>query len=241
MSNTDPLRLNGAKFHRDKTGLISIVEPWEVYSLDQCANWEPSVLPLGLPITDRSAEEFETGTWQLTLTYEGEAGESSVSFDSSAAIEVELDSSLAQESIKSHPNWEALKKKYGWLTDKEEFPDTMPGAAGDKTALSGAKKKPTRNPMHGTESWLSVGAVFRITYSSKSAPRDALEGVGTVVDRPPGFGLLGIAHPKGRNWLKDAPKVRVVGNASRISTEYIMSGPHGWLRDIYGAQQLRLS
>lgn len=239
MSNTAPLRLNGAKFRADKTGLVSIVEPWEVYTLEDCATFSPSSRPLGLPITDRSAEEFEVGTWHLNLTYEGQAGGGEVSFDNDDALEVELDVSMAQDPIKSHPNFDKLKIAYGWLSDKEEFSETLPDQGGQQTALSSGAKKSRKNPLHGVDSYLVVGAIFRLTFTAARAPQDVLDGIGTVVDRPPGWSLLGIAHPKGRNWLKLAPKVRRIGNATRVVPEYMLSGPNGWIKDVYGAQQLR--
>jgi len=80
------MRLNGGTFKRDETGLISIVMPWEVSTLDDCILFIPDPAPYGLPIVDRSAEEFTVGTWTLKLTYEG-GGTDNVTFDSDAAID----------------------------------------------------------------------------------------------------------------------------------------------------------
>lgn len=207
--------------------------------MEECRLFTPQEQPLGLPIVDRSAEEFTVGTWTLTLTYEGQAGEGDVSFEDDAALEVELDTSMSQDPIKSHPNFDTLKTKYGWDAGKEEFAETLPDASGSSTALSSSKKKARRNPLHGVDSYLVAGAVFRITYTSRNASADTLEGIGTVVERPPGWNLLGIPLPKGRNWLKLAPKIARRGNASRVVVEWMLSGPNGWIRDVYGAQQLR--
>jgi hypothetical protein len=98
------MRLNGAKFRRDKTGLITITVPWEVYSPDDCNSFVPTEsAPLGLLITDRSADESEVGTWLLVLTYEGRVGP-----QQPTEIVVELDSSMAQDPIESHPNFDAI-------------------------------------------------------------------------------------------------------------------------------------
>lgn len=235
--STAPLRLNGATFKRDKTGLVRMVVPWEVYSVEDCESFTPAELPLGLPITDRDAEEFEVGTWRLTLTHEGQSGDGEVSFESSGAIEVELDTSMAQDPLKSHPNWDVIAARYGWNSPKEEFAETLPSTAGSQTGLSGSKKA-RRNPLHGVDSYLAVGALFRLTFTTRNAPANILDDLGTVVALPPGWGLLRIPAPRGRNWLKLPPRVRVVGNTTVYSPEYMMSGPNGWIRDIYGAAQL---
>ena len=70
-------------------------------------------------------------------------------------------------------------------------------------------------------------------------PSGILRGIGTIVDKPPGieqFKLPGAA--KKRNWLKLAPKIKRRGNAVEITEEYMLSGPNGWLRDVYGQAQL---
>jgi len=188
VSEQAPLRLNGAKFRADKTGLISYVEPWEVYTLEQCATFTPSDRPLGLPITDRNAEEFEVGTWTLTLTYEGQAGDGDVSFDSADSLEIELDTTMSQDPIKSHPNFEALKGKYGWDTGKEEFAETLPATGGQSSALSGSKKA-QRNPLHGVDSFLSVGALFRVTYAAKRPQLARIQGPSAAGQAPPEVSL----------------------------------------------------
>ena len=178
-----PLRLNGAKFKADKTGLISIVEPWEVATLAECYTFAPEERPFGLPIVDRSAEEFVVGTWTLYLTYEGQSDDNDVSFDDDTRLEVELDPSMSQDPIQSHPNFEQIKVQYGWSTAKEQFAETLPYTGAEAGALAGAKKS-RRNPLHGTDSFLSVGAIFRVTFSARNAPRNLLDGIGTVVETP---------------------------------------------------------
>lgn len=234
------MRLAGARFFADKTGLIRYTEPWEVHTLLECASFIPANV-LGLPIVERAAEEFgDVATWKLVLTYEGMTSSEGVNFESSEAVEVEIDGSMSGDPIQSHPNFAVLKVKFGWNTAKEEFAETLPTTSGQQTALSGSKTKSRRNPLHGEDSYLAVGAVFRVTYTTRNPPNDVLEGIGTVVERPPGWGLLNIAHPRGRNWLKLAPRVRLRGNAGSYAAEWMLSGPNGWIRDVYGAAQLAL-
>ena len=35
-----------------------------------------------------------------------------------------------------------------------------------------------------------------------------------------------------------APKIKRKGNAVEITEEYMLSGPNGWLKDVYGQAQL---
>ena len=107
------------------------------------------------------------------------------------------------------------------------------------TALSGGSQKTKKNPLFGVEHWLVIGAVFRKTYAAKTIPSGLLRGIGTIVQKPPGIEQFKIpSAAKKRNWLKLAPKIKRKGNAVEITEEYMLSGPNGWIRDIYGQAQL---
>lgn len=236
--STDPIRLNGAKFRRDKTGLIRIEIPWEVYTITDCERFVPTDAPFGLPITDRQADEWTVGTWTLTLVYEGQDGPGDADLSDANKLEVELDGSMSQDPIKSHPNFDVLKTKYGWSTEKEEFSETMPTTTGGTTTATSKDNKAKPNPLHGVDSYLCVGAIFRVTLTSNYVPGSVLSAIGTVIARPPGWEYLGVALPSGRNWLVLAPKVRRVGNTSTSTLEFMLSGPNGWVKDVYGSAQL---
>lgn len=236
------MRLNGAKMKVEKTGAVTCTVPWEVHSETEVATFTPSNPPLGLPITDRDAEESEVGTWMLTLTYEGHVGVE-YSFDDENTIEVELDGSMAQDPIKAHPFFARLKTKYGWQALPEDggkygFPESMPGAAGTETALSSAKKAQKTSELYGVENWLVVSAIFRVSFSARNAPDSLLDDIGEAVENPPGYHLLGIPRPRGRNWLKLAPKVRRAGNSTRVVLEYQLSGPRKVNKDVYSFAQI---
>ena len=62
---------------------------------------------------------------------------------------------------------------------------------------------------------------------------DVLEEVAKVIEQ---FKIPSAA--KKRNWLKLAPKIKRRGNAAEITEEYMLSGPNGWLSDVYGQAQL---
>lgn len=239
----EPLRLNGARVNFDRTGAVSVIVPYEVHSVQDTATFTPPDPPFNLPITNRSAEEMEVGTWRLELTYEGTVDNAGVNFEDATNFEVELDGSMQQDSIKSHPYFEWLKKRYGWESLVENggnfgFPMYVPGSAGSATALSGQSQRLRVSPLYGADSYLVAGAVFRLSFTRQRVPDSILDDVGEVVDIPPGWGLLGLPRPRGRNWLKLAPKVRKQGNASRVALEYQLSGPRGINRDVYSFSQL---
>lgn len=239
MPDTAPMRLNGASFTRDKTGLIKIVVPWEVHAIEDCVLFTPDDPPLGLPIVDRAADEFAVGTWTLKLTYEGMGDDGKNEFDNAGTVEVELDTSMSKDPMESSPVFDFLKSKYGWNAAKKEFPEFMPAAAaGQQSPVSGQKKTPEKNDLFGSDGYLAIGAIFRLSYSTKNAPSDLMDGIGEVVEIPPGFNLLGIPVPRGRNWLKLAPKPVVRGNATKIVMEHMMSGPRKWNKDAYSFAQL---
>ena len=84
-----------------------------------------------------------------------------------------------------------------------------------------------------------VGATFRKTDSAKTIPSGLLKGIGTIVAKPPGIDQFKIpSAAKKRNWLKLAPKIKRRGNAVEITEEYMLSGPNGWISDVYGQAQL---
>ena len=91
--------------------------------------------------------------------------------------------------------------------------------------------------MYGVESWLVAGAMYRVTYVSKTVPQSIFLGIGTV-QTPPQIGKFNLPNLGKRNWLKLAPKVRMRGNSIEITLEYMLSGPLGWFTEIYSVAQL---
>jgi len=232
-----PMRLNGASFSRDKTGLVRLVVPWEVYSIADCDHFVPSE-NVGLPITDRNAEETEIGSWKLMLTYEGLVQAAQPSEVDS--IEVEFKGNMAQDPIKSHPGFDKLKAIYGWeKIAGGQFPELLPGSASGGSAHGGGSASKGRlSEAFGTDSWLTAEGVFRATYTMRNAPQGLFDGVGTIIAVPRYWNLLGVPNPSNRNWFKCLPDVQRKGNAARITEEARLSGPKGWNKNIYGFSQL---
>src|SRR5207302_7528232 len=115
-------------------------------------------LGIALPYRSRTFSQEDDGGFKVVLHFEGIANakqdEDSITF--------ELDTSMAEDPIQTHPSFDALKTKYGWDAVKEQFAEMMPdSSAGQSSALSGGGNKSKKNPLFGVEHWLVVGAVFR--------------------------------------------------------------------------------
>ena len=238
-----PLKLHGTVGGVDKNGCINIQVKYWVATLPECYRYTPSDLGISLPLVSRTftqcdgeAESSGESGYEVTLHFEGAEADFKYS---DTQITFEFDASMAEEPIQSHPSFDKLKKKYGWSTADKAFPETMPANSTASNALSTDATKTGKSSLYGCDSYLAVGAVFRKTYISTTVPSHILKGIGTIVSKPPGIGQFYIP-PTGskRNWLKTAPKVRRRGSAVEVTEEWMLSGPAGWNKDVYGGDQL---
>jgi hypothetical protein len=235
-----PMRLNGANGNVDKTGLVTFVVSYEVYSLLDAITYAPKEQGVNLPIVGRNFTETEIGNWKLDLTYQGLHAEPP---KDDSAIEVELDGSMSQDPLKSNPNWSEINAEYGpWGKQPDGttgFPEFLEGdGASDNAHGGGEASKNKPNPGYGVESWLVAEAVFRVKMTVRVVPPSIMEGVGLPVSTPPYWHLLGVPVPKGRDFLKLIPKIQVKGNAKSVTMEFKMSGPRGVDKLIYKQAQL---
>jgi len=222
-----------------------VIEAFDKINLEML---RPSAAPeAGIPcVSVERAYEATQGRAIYTYTYEGT--DVSYQFDDARDATFELDVTMSEDPIQTHPNFPALKKKYGWNAEKRQFLEVMPkadkpGGAFDSPltigggltgTLGNSKKKSTRSPLYGVTSYLAIGAVFTKTYARRAVPGNVLQGIGAIVGSPPGISAFEIPFPTGkRNWLKIAPRMRRRGNTIQISESWMLSGPNGWIRDIY--------
>ena len=229
----NPLQLLGISGGVDKHGIVSVTVPFYVATLSEAISYVPK-LDVGLPIVSRTFRQSEDGGYEVTLTCEGSDDNPT---DEQKTFEV--DASMAEEAIKTHPKFEDLKKQFGWdeslNTFSEYLPsDTLSGGLSGGSQNGSARKK---SKMYGVESWLVAGAIYRVTYASKTVPQSIFTGIGTV-QTPPSIGKFNLPNLGKRNWLKLAPKVRMRGNSIEIALEYMLSGPLGWFTEIYTSSQL---
>jgi hypothetical protein len=192
--------------------------------------------PFGLPVVSSNGQMGLNGLFVITFDYEGIDAQAQPSPQDEVTFE--LDTTMSEDPIETHPRFTQLKARYGWDQDNRRFAEMISGTGQGATALSsGGKQK--QSPLFGTDSWLVVGALFRKTYASKVYPTDLLQGIGTITKAPPGIGQFKLPPlGKSRNWLKLAPKVKLRGNCLEISEEWMMSGPKGWVEDVYSQGQL---
>lgn len=232
--------INGSKGRRDKTGAVRLTIPFVCSTLAEALALAPSAAQLGtsLPITDTDFEELENGAWKATFTCEGLVAEAAK--NDANAIEVEFDGTMGQESVRKHPNFAGLKLSYGWtkLADgREGFPEYI--AQSQLQGSTGTQSdQQVPNPFFGVESYKSVEAIFRATYTRRKVPLRVIDEVGKIVAEPYYWYLLGIKVPKGRNFLVLAPKIKKKGNVFTVTEEAQMSGPGGALRNLYNFTQL---
>ncbi len=178
---------------------------------------------------------FDVEKSQATYTYSYQGTQSDFTFDDKHIV-FELDMTMSEESIETHPNFGNIKVKYGWVANKRRFAEFLPGKSlgltGDKASAG------VRSPLFGVDSYLVVGATLNITYLRGSVPPSVLVGIGAI-GKPRGLGAFQLpTGPGKRNWLKLAPQIRKKGNCVQITERWMMSGPKGWLKAIYGVDQL---
>jgi hypothetical protein len=228
-----PLQLLGINGGVDKHGIVSITVPFYVATLSEAISYAPK-LDINLPIVSRSFRQSEDGGYEVTLTCEG--AEDNPTDDQRT---FELEASMSEEPIKTHPKFENLKSTFGWDESLNTFSEYLPSDSSSGGLASGSQNGSTRkkSKMYGVESWLVAGAIYRLTYASKTVPQSIFLGIGTV-QTPPSIGKFNLPSLGKRNWLKLAPKVRMRGNSIEIALEYMLSGPLGWFTEVYNASQL---
>jgi len=214
----EPYRVEGASGGVDKNGIISCRIPWIVSTLEEAIAFVPASAPFGLPLVDRSFSE-DKGDIQVTLFYEGKKSGGGSSANGSDET-FELEDSTAEQPIDTHPDFEAISKKYKWNDTKKEFEKNI--------SVDG---KSRINPLYATTSYLDINAVWRKTYTSDSFPHGLLRSVGCI-DQPSGR-ISPPDLPDGRDWLKRSLKASWRGNVWAITEEWLGAGRYKWNRDIY--------
>lgn len=151
----------------------------------------------------------------------------------------ELDFSMKEEPIQSHPNFATdggISTLYGYNETLKEFSINVP----DDSILSDVQTtdnngKGGDNPLYGCTSFLSMTATFRRneTVSDLADIEGLFDDIGKI--SMPESELITIPEVPTRNWLKLAPKVTSRANVFEVSRQWMMSGAGGWNSKIYGA------
>lgn len=183
----------------------------------------PSFFNLPCMGVERTWEE----AWALyRYGYEGIIKE----LGASQNVTFELDMSLTEEPIKTHPDFANLRKKYLWNPNTQRFPELIAGTGKNKGKL-------VRSPLAGVEAYLSPGAIFRRTTVTNRIPANIYKGVALAGNIPSvaGFEMPDIGT---RQWFKLAPKIRKRGNCVEVVEEWMLSGPYGVNSDIYNRRAM---
>jgi hypothetical protein len=177
-----------------------------------------------------------------TYTFEGIASRHDKKF-----YEFELEFTMEQRPIETHPNFQKLEDTFGpydslnrlWpriVTEKSAA--TAPGLSKPKSG------GPVTNPMYGQTSFISPGCVYRRSYTTVDLESKVMEDIGTIVVPPAidsafaQFNSFITKNSPQRNWLKMNPKIRQRGGCISVIEEYLLSGPLGWFPAMYNKEAL---
>lgn len=141
-----------------------------------------------------------------------------------------ISGSFRGRSILTHPNIAALKEKYGWDDVRRAFKERR-----EASTQGNGWKKETEQPfseMYGVTSYDDLSATLTKTFIARRPPAELLTGAGQIVKSP--WKALG-NFDDGRDWMVLPGAADPHGNVWRISISYLLSGPGGHNRDVYGA------
>lgn len=176
-----------------------------------------------------------------TYTFEGIATDHSIKY-----VEYELEFTMEQAPIETHPSFQKLNDIFGPYDSLNRL---WPPIITEESAAVGLKQQggggPVTNPMYGVTSYLVPGCIFRQTFTDTDVDTNFLDNVGTI-NVPKDLGkafpnFVGLLSKTAgtRNWMKMAPKVRQHGSCLQITEEWMLSGPRGWLTPVYSAEALK--
>jgi hypothetical protein len=164
-------------------------------------------------------------------------------------IEFELEFTMEQMPIETHPSFQRLNDIYGPYDSLNRLWPPIVTAASAATGLGATSSGgPVSNPIYGVTTYNVPGCVFRMTFTDSDVDQGAFNNVGVRVENPPKIGqafpnIAGLLKKGGagftRDWLKMAPKIRQHGACVQITEEYMLSGPRGWTKQIYDLEWLQ--
>jgi len=127
-----PLPTTGISGGISETGVATIDVPMFVDTLAEALSVLPN-LGIGIPYRSRAFTQEDDGGFKVTLHFEGMTDDAK----DEDQVTFELDTSMAEDPIQTHPFFDTLKTRYAWDAAKEQFAETLPESSGEQTALSG--------------------------------------------------------------------------------------------------------
>lgn len=216
----------GSNYSRDRTGIVRVTQHYvsigDATEADLDA-FNPPDAPTGLEEVDRKGTLRDDGDWDLSISYAG--GD-----ESRFKEDVEIDWAGAEDPIETFPYFDQLAKKYRAIFDPQD-PARFTGW--NRTITDGGEKR--KNPLYGFTHFLNDGAVLNVTYNAKNFSAAVLRNL-CKIDKPkiknPRLAAMAEA-PDGKNWLKKSVKVSFHGSCFQYQLNYLLSGPGGWVPDVY--------
>lgn len=154
---------------------------------------------------------------KIQISYEGVPPETNEKFYS-------LKASLTTAPIGTHPNFNsfAIEANGAIFNQAGEF-------TGWEIEIDGEK-----NIFYGVESWLVPGFIYEENWvrGRSTGESNEFEDTGRIDNPPNSDAKIRIA---GRNWLFFGGDVKIIGDGSRMTRRWKLSGPNGWIDDMYGS------
>ncbi|MFV0336813.1 MAG: hypothetical protein ACK5LK_01020, partial [Chthoniobacterales bacterium] len=117
-----------------------------------------------------------------------------------------------EDDLRTNPNIDELLKKYSGTLDKEGDKIIWDEKISSKNVNSRFKKRPTPNPMLGTDRSLNLGGVWTESRIYKEIPSWVFSNIGRSVGSVPGP----LPEPRNRFWLEMPPLIEERGAAWRV-------------------------
>jgi hypothetical protein len=206
------IEIIGGSFTLDRTGLFTQTDRYAFPSQNGALPTEAENFASAYEESNFSVDEsgaFWVGEYRST--------------DAQGMITEELDFSMHEEPIQSHPNFFT--------------PETGIAAVYqyDPVTNSFAKTKPdgSPNPLYGCTSYLAMTATFRKNQSvgNLASISGLFDNIGKISG--PTYELVAIPVIAWRNWLKLTPKIVSRSGVFEVSESWMLSGAGGWNSNIY--------
>jgi hypothetical protein len=145
-----------------------------------------------------------------------------------------IEGTTSEDAIESHPDYQQLLEIYGGAEEAGTGRAKWP-----KTLSTRGSEKAERNPMHGVESYLVPGLVLTREYTAEIVPSELTRGLGTIDNPPtPRNAKQVLRLDAKRNWLKVRGRATWRGNIWVIEESWLLSGPFGFVWEVYRYQRL---
>jgi hypothetical protein len=204
-------QLVGGNFSLDRTGLFTQTDRYAFPTEDGSLPTEAETFGHTYEESNFSVDEsgkFWVGEYRAT--------------DATGLLTEELDFSMHEEPIQSHPNFftasTGIAAVYQYSESLKAFPKTKSGSA---------------NPLYGTTSYLAMTATFKKnqTVGNLNDISDLFANIGKIDG--PTYSLISIPVIPSRNWLKLTPKITSRSGVFEVSESWMLSGAGGWNSKIY--------